>query len=52
MKYIFFLFLSAVSSLLIAQRDLKPGYIITNSDDTIYGEISYQVDVYNAENFN
>lgn len=48
-----FLFISCILFSVLsvfAQRDLKPGYIITNSDDTIYGEISYQIDVYNAEN--
>jgi hypothetical protein len=33
---------------LIAQRDLKPGYIITNNGDTVFGQIDYQGDSYNA----
>jgi hypothetical protein len=35
---------------IFAQRDMKPGYIITNEDDTVYGQIDFQLESYNAEN--
>jgi hypothetical protein len=35
---------------IFAHRDLKSGYIITNEDDTVYGLVDYQIEVYNSEN--
>lgn len=49
-KYSFFPLIFFYSFILYGQRDMKSGYIITNNSDTVYGQIDYQLDVYNAEN--
>lgn len=33
---------------LYSQKDFKPGYIITNEGDTVFGQIDYRGDLYNA----
>jgi hypothetical protein len=49
-KIYLFSIILIISSNVFSQRDMKPGYIITNSGDTAFGLIDYQLDVYNAEN--
>ena len=42
-RFLFFVFLFPISWLYV-QTDFKPGYVITNSNDTLYGEIDYRGD--------
>ena len=44
-KRIFFFVLLLPISWLYAQTDFRPGYVITNSNDTLYGEIDYRGDM-------
>jgi hypothetical protein len=43
-----FLFFAAVS-FSIAQSDFRPGYVITNSQDTIFGQVDYRGDIRNMK---
>ena len=49
-RYFFILIFLMFQAYLFAQQDFKPGYIIRNNGDTIYGQINYQGDNYNALN--
>ena len=44
LKRIFFIGFLFPISLLNAQTDFRPGYVVTNSNDTLYGEIDYRGD--------
>jgi hypothetical protein len=44
-KFLLLLCLSFVSGLALAQSNFKPGFIITNTNDTIHGTIDYRGDL-------
>ena len=45
---IYILILLSASEIMHAQSNFKPGYILTNSNDTIYGLIDFKTDATNA----
>ena len=45
---IFFISLLAISSISYGQRDYKPGYIITNKNDTVHGFINLKSNYQNS----
>ena len=45
LKNFFFIGFLLPLSLLYAQTDFRPGYVITNANDTLYGEIDYRGDI-------
>ena len=44
LKRFFIIVFLLPASWLYAQTDFRPGYVITNSNDTLYGEIDYRGD--------
>ncbi|WP_291860316.1 hypothetical protein [Marinilabilia sp.] len=48
LKLSVFLFFAAVS-LSIAQSDFRPGYVISNSQDTVFGQVDYRGDIRNMK---
>lgn len=48
-KYLLLISLIFSTSLLIAQTEFRPGFIITTTNDTIYGEIDFRRDKFMAE---
>ena len=44
-KLLIIFILLCLSNILNAQNDFRAGYIITNSNDTVFGEIDYRGDI-------